>query len=73
MYKFDWTYQTMNDSDEVKRLVYQKYGMISIKKHCIQSGGKLVVTFCYQQYLMELTKQWMRVMKNEGEYIKNME
>ena len=34
---------------------------------------KLLLPLCYQRCLIEFMKQWMRLMKYEGECIKNME
>ena len=68
---FDWINKMMNESDEVWKWVHQKYviGLIIQKLHSIEEV-KLVLPFCYQQCLIELTKKLMRVMKYEDEWIK---
>ena len=69
---FDWFEKWMNESDEVWRWAHQKYVMIQIiqKFHSIK---KVNFSCCYRQCLNELTKQWMIVMKYEGECIENIQ
>ena len=70
---FNWINKKMNESDEVLILVHQKYGMSGIMQKIHSIRKKLLSSCCHQRCLIESTKQRMKVMKYEGDCIKNME
>ena len=68
----DLIIKTTNDSDEAWRLLHQKYGMSRIIQKFHSTKKQLLLPRCYRQCSIESMKQWMRVMKYEGECIGNM-
>ena len=60
-------------SDEFWMWVHQNMEWVKSYKDFIQSGGKLLFPCCYRRCSVEFIKQWMGVIKYEGESIENME
>ena len=65
--------QKLNRSDEVWSLVHWKYGMIKTIRNFIQLGKTSTLTSLLAMIFCWIEKQWMIVMQDECESIKNME